>query len=326
MKKKTAARPARPVVDCKVDELHDYPRNAELFADVSAPEQQEFLEDVRNRGIQVPLEVLPDGTVLCGHRRLAAAKQLGLATVPCVVRDDLANASQAELDRHVITDNSQRRQLSPLDVANCLLKLGLIRETEVDYVIPRKDLVAKLAQRCEMTTRNAQRYFHILDAPTEIQQAFRRSELGLADASAIAQLYPETQNEILDRVAAGEKTADVVRDYLSTRRRARKAAKSGDSAASRKTKAKDAAKTAAASLTELADVLAQGVEFSNSSKKRVDAAVSKYANALRARAQTKPARVTKSSPLVPRKGRRKSMAAALQAARELKAQSRAKKR
>ena len=42
---------------------------------------------IRDKGIQEPLTISKDDYLLSGHRRLAAAKYLGLETVPCRVVD-----------------------------------------------------------------------------------------------------------------------------------------------------------------------------------------------------------------------------------------------
>jgi hypothetical protein len=64
-------------------------------------------------GILQPLLVTPEGTVVAGHRRLAAARQVGMVEVPVVVRD-LSRAQQLEL---ILTDNIQHEDLSPVELS-----------------------------------------------------------------------------------------------------------------------------------------------------------------------------------------------------------------
>ncbi len=64
-------------------------------------------------GILQPLLVTPDGTVVAGHRRLAAARRVGLAEVPVLVRA-LTPAHQLEL---LLVENLQRQELSPLELS-----------------------------------------------------------------------------------------------------------------------------------------------------------------------------------------------------------------
>jgi ParB family chromosome partitioning protein len=64
-------------------------------------------------GILQPLLITPDGAVVVGRRRLAAARQVGMLEVPVVVRD-LSRAQQLEL---ILTDNIQHEDLSPVEAA-----------------------------------------------------------------------------------------------------------------------------------------------------------------------------------------------------------------
>lgn len=69
-----------------------------------------LLDSVRAEGVLVPLVVVPDEPgwlVLSGHRRLACARRLGLAEVPCAIR-----LVEGEQDRRqaVLDYNRQRRK------------------------------------------------------------------------------------------------------------------------------------------------------------------------------------------------------------------------
>lgn len=46
-------------------------------------------ESIRQFGFRVPIVIDADGVIVCGHTRYLAAQSLGLASVPCVVADDL---------------------------------------------------------------------------------------------------------------------------------------------------------------------------------------------------------------------------------------------
>jgi len=66
-------------------------------------------DDIRARGIQVPLELDESGTLLDGHGRLRAAAELGITTLP--VRMRYYPDADAKL-RHVLSLNLARRHLS----------------------------------------------------------------------------------------------------------------------------------------------------------------------------------------------------------------------
>lgn len=82
----------------------------------------ELVESIRSYGILEPLVVSPHGKrylVVCGHRRVKAAKLAGLTEVPVVIREIAAK------DRELIalTENVHRKQLSPIEEAIAYTRL-----------------------------------------------------------------------------------------------------------------------------------------------------------------------------------------------------------
>jgi ParB-like chromosome segregation protein Spo0J len=67
------------------------PMNQELDSD------PEFLESIERSGVTTPLTITPDGRVLSGHRRLAAALRYKQPTVPATVVRDLSEHDQERL-------------------------------------------------------------------------------------------------------------------------------------------------------------------------------------------------------------------------------------
>jgi ParB/RepB/Spo0J family partition protein len=90
---------------------------------------EEFLASVRAQGILQPILVSvvagaskpPVVVCIAGHRRLAAARQVGLGTIKCVSRQ-LAGESAVVA---ALSENVNRQALHPLDLADSLLQLEL---------------------------------------------------------------------------------------------------------------------------------------------------------------------------------------------------------
>lgn len=73
------------IITKKVKDLKPYERNPRRN-----DEAVEYVaESISEFGFKVPIVIDGDGTVICGHTRLKAAKKLHLAEVPCIVADDL---------------------------------------------------------------------------------------------------------------------------------------------------------------------------------------------------------------------------------------------
>ncbi len=81
------------------------------FFNSETPEYFELLRnDIRERGIIVPLLAKEDGTVLAGHNRLLIAQELGMVSVP--VQYILQSLSEEDERAFIFKDNIIRRQLS----------------------------------------------------------------------------------------------------------------------------------------------------------------------------------------------------------------------
>ena len=96
-----------------------------------------LMRSIKRLGLLQPVTITPDGVLVCGHRRLAAVKQLGWPTLRVWVRtgvSDHLTQLLAEQD-----ENTMHRPLSPLDASR------LYREL--------KELLAEDAARRQRATR-----------------------------------------------------------------------------------------------------------------------------------------------------------------------------
>lgn len=109
----SSQRSAMNVSDVKrvsVQELHINPSNAEFFPIEDAQRFEQLKNDIRERGIIVPLLAKRDNTLLAGHNRLKAATELGLEYVPVqYVQEQLSAEQEREF---LIKDNLLRRQFT----------------------------------------------------------------------------------------------------------------------------------------------------------------------------------------------------------------------
>jgi len=83
----------------------------------------ELVASIRENGILEPVLVRPAGgrfQIIAGERRYRAAVEIGLADVPCVVRD----ASDAEVMELALVENLQRKDLNAYEEADGLKALA----------------------------------------------------------------------------------------------------------------------------------------------------------------------------------------------------------
>jgi len=69
------------VSTAKVSELSQHPKNDEIYGDTDELEDT-FIASIREKGVLEPLVITDGKQVISGHRRLEAARQVGLESVP----------------------------------------------------------------------------------------------------------------------------------------------------------------------------------------------------------------------------------------------------
>jgi ParB family transcriptional regulator, chromosome partitioning protein len=103
-----------PVED--IDPNPNQPRQA--LGDLS-----ELVASIREKGVLEPILVRPRGSrfqIIAGERRYRAASELGLAEIPCIVRE----TSDAEMMELALIENLQRKDLSAFEEADGLKVLA----------------------------------------------------------------------------------------------------------------------------------------------------------------------------------------------------------
>ncbi len=202
-------------------DLRPHPRQAELVGDCGDAELEELEASIRDHGIQQPIEVLPDGTIVTGHQRWRAACRLELAEVPVRVRHDLAEAGEAAVLTHLVEDNVLRRQMGPLAIARAYRALKEIERNlpyEELYPRQRREIRDRLARRLGtgVSGRTLDRYERLLDTPQVIQDAFSQQLLPMTIAIKVPDFSNEQKELMEHRIAAGESVREVVESMLPT--------------------------------------------------------------------------------------------------------------
>ncbi|WP_237478310.1 site-specific DNA-methyltransferase [Lichenibacterium dinghuense] len=117
----------------RVADLRPDPRNARKHD----PKQvARIAESISRFGFNNPILVDGTGTVIAGHGRLAAAKQLGLAAVPTLCLDHL---SEAERRAYRIADN-RLAELSSWDKGLLAIELGELQDLDFELELTGFDL------------------------------------------------------------------------------------------------------------------------------------------------------------------------------------------
>lgn len=177
-------------------------------------EFDEMVESVRRRGIITPLNVRPLGRrfqILAGHNRCAAAKVLGLRTVPALVADvDDAEATLIMVDSNL----KQRQKLTPSEKAKAykmMLEAMKRQGQRSDRTSPTStQVVSKLRTDEEIGQQNGdsreqvRRYIRLNSLIPELLEMVDNNQLKFVSAVELSYVPAETQQMVLDELRDGK--------------------------------------------------------------------------------------------------------------------------
>ena len=161
------------------------------------PDQlRELSLTINQVGIQVPLLVRPSEAglpeenyeIVCGHRRHAAAQQLDLATVPCIVRE----MSDEEAEEIALIDNLQRVDLPPFEEAQAFGAL-----------LDRQGSIEAVATVAGKSASYVGRRLSLLNAITPVQEALKSGLIEIGHALELARLDSLGQQRFLGTLRIG---------------------------------------------------------------------------------------------------------------------------
>lgn len=127
-------------------------------------------DSIAAQGVLVPLIVVPNEghfEVVCGYRRLTAARELKLATVPCIVRP-MHRLEQLEIG---LVDNVNRGKMDPVDVG---LALAAMRDEGFNQ--------AEIARKIGRSPFWVSRHIRIAALPAGVRREIKNKRLTVADA------------------------------------------------------------------------------------------------------------------------------------------------
>lgn len=206
-----------PVETRPIRSLKSFHLQNEVLLDSSEQDIESLVQDIRTNGLRIPLEILPDGTIIDGHQRLRACKTAGMKYVPCRVRHDLVD-KPLEQEQQFISLNLQRRQLSTLAKTRCIKKQFKIEQeryrlgqSERPQGISLRDYVAK---QLNMTGRNAERWIKVLDLPLPLQEGVEQGRLKLDYAAKLALRDEDEWQIVLPIAERGQDCNEIVQQLL----------------------------------------------------------------------------------------------------------------
>lgn len=194
-------------------DLRPHPRQASVFNDVSDSELAELATNIKDYGLQHPIHILADGTIVSGHQRVRAARLLGWDTITAVVRDDLGEADSLTSVEHLIQENLQRRHLDPLGIARCYQELKRLAQAN-GRIRGTGNVRDQISSRLpgQYKGRTLDRLVRLLELPDDVQEMFRDHRLNQSQAEKILRLPQEGRDAAYEALRGGQPARQVVKD------------------------------------------------------------------------------------------------------------------
>ena len=164
-----------------------------------AEELAKLAEDIGRRGVQAPIAVRPavEGIyqIIHGARRFRASGLAGVPTIPAIVQAD----EVAFDDYSQVLENTQRDNLTPLDIARFIQKRKALGESN-------SQIARNLSEKPEWVTY----HLALIDMPAEIQQAYDAGQVTGAKATyELRKLHGKDPESVKELIASGEEITQV---------------------------------------------------------------------------------------------------------------------
>lgn len=159
----------------------------------SSEKLQELVSSIKEKGVIQPLLVrkVENGyELIAGERRLRAAKELKLDTIPALVKSRIDDRTSLEL---ALIENLQRDNLNSMEEAHAYQRL-------IDDFGFTQEQVAQSVGKARVSVTNTLR---LLKLPVQIQEALEQDLLSMAHARTLLSIEdPKRQLEICNLVIA----------------------------------------------------------------------------------------------------------------------------
>lgn len=217
---------SKEITNVSIDVLKVHPRNTEFFDDISGKQYEEFKNSIKEEGIISEIIVAPDMTIISGHQRYKAAKELGIKMIPIRIREDLIDENKklkvllaANFGRST-NDESKQRKVAVEYVKLCGYKNGEMgngRKKECQLGTPTQLTLDEIAEQLGTSKRDLQRALSIERNLTEpMKQLLDDGVISKTIASdLISSLSNDEQEDLINSMDITKKiTKGQVQQYI----------------------------------------------------------------------------------------------------------------
>lgn len=204
-----------PVTEILVEEI--YPFENHPFKVVDDEKMEELVESIRHNGILTPVIVRPDDEggyeMISGHRRLFAAKKLGLLMIPATIKEMTDDDAVIAM----VDSNIQREEILPSEKAFAYRmryeamrkKAGRPSKNNSSQVGRNFQTDVVLAQEVGESRNQIHRYIRLTEVIPELLALIDRGNIAIQTGVDISYMDEKIQKWIFDYV----KVNGVIKSY-----------------------------------------------------------------------------------------------------------------
>lgn len=192
------------ITNLSVDILKVHPRNTEFFDDIQGEQYEKFKNSIKEDGILTPLIVSPDMTIISGHQRYQAAKDLNIGLVPVIIKEELLD--EKEKLKKLLATNFGRLKNDPVKQGRVFKEYeelcGIYRGNHINNE-KRKFFVSQesLAKELGVSVRHIQNLKKLNSLSPDIQELISDGTVKYTTALNIwGKLTNEDQSKLIEEL------------------------------------------------------------------------------------------------------------------------------
>lgn len=202
-----------------IDKLLPFPNHP-----YSVPDNEELdqlAESIRKNGVLHPLSVIAaDGNayyIISGHRRMAAARKIGMLTLPCMVREISMDQATVEM----VDANLYREHILPSEKAKAYAMkrdaIRRLRDINPGYVEKGKRTAEALSEEVGDSKATIHRYLRLNELIPEFLNAIDAEEMPLAVGVELSYI-PKTEQQAIAQIVSERRKSVTLEEAEELRR------------------------------------------------------------------------------------------------------------
>ena len=212
---------SRQIMNISPNALKPHPRSEEFFSNAEGEDYQRLKESIHELGVLTPLRVSSDMTIVSGHQRWRAAKELGLESVPVEIDEGLKDEDEKLIQ--LIAANFGRMKNDPIKQGKWLVEYERLRgvrngqygKRSLDgnnFRLKQDDVANELG----VTTKTIRNLKNLTTLIPELQDIISEGKITPTTGfTLLSRLSEEEQHQLFEKLPSAQKfTQSQIQQYI----------------------------------------------------------------------------------------------------------------